>query len=164
MNTDVLSGVVLLVIAGLYYWLAGSIPDSTLSDEVGATGLPYALTYALAALGLLLVVRSLQAVRRARPVVVEEVEGEEDAEKDARLPRAVGFLLFGAAYVLLIPYVGYIVGIALLIAAITLYEGAAWRWTVPAAAIGGAVLYWAIFVKLLGVSQPAGTLFQGLFS
>ena len=80
-----------------------------------------------------------------------------------RLPRAVGFLLFGAAYVIVLPFVGYVVGTALLIGAVALYEGAARNWVVPAAAIGGGVFYWAIFVKLLGVHQPVGSLFQGLF-
>ncbi len=72
--------------------------------------------------------------------------------------------MFGAAYVLLVPYVGYLIGVALLIASVALYEGAPRRWTVPVAAIGGAIFYWAVFVKLLGVPQPAGILFQGLFS
>jgi len=161
MNKDSLSGLALLVVAGAYYWASRSIADSTLSDEVGATGLPHMLAIALAGLGLILIVQSLLAGRTAKPAGA----GEESEKKEtAALPRAVGFLLFGAAYVLLTPYIGYLMGVALLIGAVALYEGAPRRWTLPAAAIGGAVLYWAIFVKLLGVNQPAGSLLQGLFS
>lgn len=160
MNKDSLSGLVLLALAGAYYWATGAIPDSTLSDEVGAVGLPRALTIALAVLGLILLVRSLLA---PKPVEANRVPAEEDdEEQDARLPRAVGFLLFGAAYVLLLPYIGYFLGVALLIAAVALFEGAPRRWTVPVAALGGALLYWAVFVKLLGVNQPVGLLFGGL--
>lgn len=160
MNKDTMSGLVLLALAAAYYWATGGIADSTLSDEVGAIGLPRALTIALAGLGLILIVRSLFAARPAKAAHA----APEDEEEDARIPRAVGFLLFGAAYVLLLPYVGYLVGVALLIGAVALYEGAPRRWTVPVAAIGGALFYWAVFVKLLGVPQPAGILFQGLFS
>ena len=161
MNKDSLSGLVLLALAGAYYGAGRSIADSTLSDEVGATGLPHMLAIALAGLGLILVVQSLLAARTAKPA--EAGEESEDTET-ATLPRAVGFLLFGAAYVLLVPYIGYLLGVALLIGAVALYERAPRRWTLPAAAIGGAVLYWAIFVKLLGVNQPTGILFQWLSS
>lgn len=155
MNKDALSGLVLILIAGLYYAAAGQIADSTLSDEVGADGLPRMLSIALAGLGLLLVLRSLLAVRRA-----SVPRSEEAAE--ARLPRAVGFLLFGAAYVLALPYLGYLVSVALLLGAIALFERADRPWMVPVVAIGGAVLYWAIFAKLLGVNQPVGSLWKGL--
>ncbi len=59
MNKDSLSGLVLLALAAAYYWATGAIADSTLSDEVGAIGLPRVLTVALAGLGLILIVRSL---------------------------------------------------------------------------------------------------------
>jgi hypothetical protein len=163
MNKDSLSGLVLLALAAAYYWATGAIADSTLSDEVGAIGLPLVLAVALAGLGLILIVRSLLAAKPAKTAHATG-DADDDEEKDAKFPRAIGFLMFGAAYVLLVPYVGYLIGVALLIASVALYEGAPRRWTVPVAAIGGAILYWAVFVKLLGVPQPAGILFQGLFS
>ena len=159
MNKDALSGLVLLLIAGLYYAATGQIADSTLSDEVGAGGLPQVLSIALAGLGLLLFVRALLAARSAAPP-----KPAESTDGDARLPRAVGLLLFGAAYVLVLPYLGYIASIALLIGAIALFERAERPWAVPAVAIGGAVFYWAIFVKLLGVNQPVGSLWRSLLS
>lgn len=156
MNKDGLSGAVLLALAAAYYWASRAILDSTLSDEVGATGLPHLLTLALAGLGVILFVRSLLTVQ---PV---GAEAEQDRDERATLPRAIGFLLFGVGYVVIVRYVGYVIGVALLIATVALYEGAPRRWTVPVAAIGGALLYWAIFVKLLGVNQPVGMIFRGL--
>ena len=161
MNKDVLSGLILLVIAGLYFAATGQIADSTLADEVGAAGLPRVLSFALAGLGLVLLVRSLIAARSA-PVL--EAGGAEDKDEDARLPRAIGFLLFGAAYVMVLPVLGYLLSTALLIGAIALFERTERPWAVPVIALGGSALYWAIFVKLLGVNQPVGSLWRGLLS
>ncbi|MEK1886196.1 MAG: tripartite tricarboxylate transporter TctB family protein [Phyllobacterium sp.] len=157
MQKDILSGAVLFAVAGLYYVWSSEIADSTLSDEVGAAGLPHALAAVLAILGLLLIGRTLLGARSRRATIA----GDED-DGNARLPRAIGFLLFGAAYVALLPFVGYVAGTALLIGGVALYEGARRNWVVLAASIGGGVLYWAVFVKLLGVHQPVGALFQGL--
>jgi hypothetical protein len=158
MSKDLISGVVLLAISGTYYAWSGGIADSTLSDEVGATGLPHVLSFVLAILAVLLIVRAI-LVSRARTAIATGA----DEGSDARLPRAIGFLLLGAVYVFVLPFIGYVAGTALLIAAVALYEGAPRNWVVLAAAGGGAVLYWALFVKLLGVHQPVGSLFQGLF-
>lgn len=160
MNRDGWSGIVLLMLAGAYYWASGAISDSTLEDEVGAVGLPHALALALALLGLILAVRGVLAARAAHAAA----GSPDDEERDAHLPRALGLLALGAGYVLALPYLGYFVSVALLIGAVALYEGAPRRWTVPVAALGGALLYWAVFVKLLGVNQPVGTLFQGFLS
>jgi len=160
MQKDLLSGAALLVVATIYYTWSGQIADSTLSDEVGAAGLPHALAVVLAILGVLLIGRTLLAARAQRAAA----SGASDDEHDnAGLPRAIGFLLFGAAYVALLPFVGYVVATALLIGGVAVYEGAPRNWVVPAAAIGGGIFYWAVFVKLLGVHQPMGTLFQGIF-
>lgn len=159
MSKDLTSGVVLLAIAGTYYTWSTQIADSTLSDEVGAGGLPQVLSVILAILAVILIARAL-LVARLRTAAAA---GSDDEDDNARLPRAIGFLLFGAAYIFLLPFVGYIIATALMIGAIALYEGAPRTWVVVAAAIGGGVFYWAVFVKLLGVHQPMGLIFQGLF-
>ena len=161
MNKDLLSGAALLVIAGTYYTWTSYIADSTLSDEVGAGGLPRALAVVLALLGVILIARTLLVARAAAPTAA--APADDDEEEQASLPRGIGFLLIGAAYVALLPFVGYILATALMIAAVALYEGAPRTWVIPAAATGGGVLYWAIFVKLLDVHQPMGSIFQGLF-
>lgn len=164
MNKDLLSGAALLAVAGTYYTWSTQIADSTLSDEIGADGLPKVLSVILAILAVCLIGRALLAAR-LRPATAAAGKADEEEEDDnAAMPRALGFLAFGAAYVLLLPFVGYIIATALLIGAIAIYEGAPRRsWIVPAAAIGGGLFYWAIFVKLLGVNQPIGSIFQGLF-
>ena len=158
MNKDFISGVVLLAVSGTYYTWSSEIADSTLSDEVGATGLPHMLSVILAILAVLLMARAM-LTRRVRTAAAADA----DDEGDAGLPRAIGFLLLGAVYVFVLPFIGYVAGTALLIGAVALYEGAPRNWVVVAAAVGGAVFYWAIFVKLLGVHQPVGSFFQGMF-
>jgi hypothetical protein len=158
MNKDLISGVVLLAIAGTYYTWSTQIADSTLTDEVGAGGLPQVLSGILAILAVILIARAL-LVARLRTAAAA---GSDDEDDSAGLPRAVGLLLFGAAYIFLLPFVGYIIATALMIGAIALYEGAPRTWVVVAAAIGGGVFYWAVFVKLLGVHQPMGLIFRGL--
>ena len=53
-------------------------------------------------------------------------------------------------------YVG--LAVVLLIIAVATYEGVRPGWQPLAIAAGGAGLYWAIFIKLLGTAQPAGVL------
>ena len=162
MKRDFLSGGVLVALAAAYYIASGSIAESTLSDEIGATGLPRLLAMLLALIGLALIARTALVALAARRAGVPVAPAEE--EDGAPLPRAIGLLLIGGAYVVLLPFVGYFLAVALLIAGVALYEGAARSWVLPTAALGGATLYWAIFVKLLSVHQPAGTLFQGWLS
>ncbi|MDQ0305081.1 tripartite tricarboxylate transporter TctB family protein [Ancylobacter polymorphus] len=162
MKRDFLSGGVLIALAAAYYIATGTIAESTLSDEIGATGLPRLLAMLLAFIGLALIARTAFVALAARRANVPQIPAEE--EEGAPLPRAVGLLLIGGAYVLLLPFLGYFLSVALLIGAVAFYEGAARSWVLPTAALGGATLYWAIFVKLLGVHQPAGSLFQGWLS
>jgi hypothetical protein len=162
MKRDFLSGGVLIALAAAYYIATGTIAESTLSDEIGATGLPRLLAMLLAFIGLALIARTAFVALAARRANVPQAAADE--EEGAPLPRAVGLLLIGGAYVVLLPFIGYFLSVALLIGAVAFYEGAARSWVLPTAALGGATLYWAIFVKLLGVHQPAGSLFQGWLS
>jgi hypothetical protein len=167
MNKDLLGGFGLLVVAGAYYLGIGSIADSTLSDEVGAAGLPRMLALFLAVIAVAIMARAVlagRAVAAANSVPTADADEEDDDEASATLPRAIGLLLFGAAYVAILPFAGYLLSITLLIAGIALYEGAARSWKMPVIALGGAVFYWAVFVKLLGVHQPAGLFFSGWLS
>lgn len=158
---DLAGGIAVLVIAGLYYSAIGGIAESTLSDEVGATGLPRILAIVLAGLGLILTARAVMAgaLSPAPAPAAEAPAPSDDDDETATLPRALGFLAFGAAYVALVPIIGYLPAIALLIGAVALYEGAPRNWKTLAIALGGALLYWGIFVKILGVHQPSGLFF-----
>ncbi len=148
MNKDVLGGTILLALAGAYYWATLRIPDSSLSDEVGAQGLPRILALVLAGVAALIVLRGVIARKQAVSAAVDL------DEKDARPRRALGLLAIAFGYVVVAPLVGYAVALALLIAAVAVYEGVALSWRVAAVAAGGAIVFWVLFVQLLGVEQP----------
>lgn len=157
---DLAGGLIVLAIAILYYLGIGDIAESSLADDVGAGGLPRILAFALAGFGAVLVARAIiegALARTPKPAAIVTQPGDDDPI--APLPRALGFLGFGAAYVVLVPIIGYLPAMALLIGAIALFEGAAANWKTALIAMGGAVGYWAIFVKLLGVHQPSGWFF-----
>ena len=160
MNSDIVGGVVLLVFDAAYFWSTQQIQVSMLDDAFGARGLPHVLAVLLAVLALIITFRGIRTARSAAAATGGEgAAGEDGADYEAPLGRALGLLLIGVGYILVLPVVGYPAGIALLIATIALYEGAARNWRIPAAAIFGGVLFWLMFNVLLGVGQPSGWLF-----
>jgi putative tricarboxylic transport membrane protein len=165
MKTDLIGGLVLLALAAAYFAATETIPSSMLDDDFGPRGLPVYLAALLGVLALLLIVRALVGLRaqraQARLNTGAAANDEEEAGDDytASLGRAFGFLLIGAGYLLLLPILGYPVAIAVAIAVIALYEGAARNWRIPVVAIGGGLGFWLLFNGLLGVAQPMGVLF-----
>ncbi len=153
---DVAAGGVLLLVAALYHFETLRISQSSLSDEVGPEGLPRLLAIGLAVVAGLILVRGIAAAVRLRRT---EAAADSGGDHVASLPRALGFVAIGVGYILVAPVVGYVIGAALLIAAVALYEGVAPTWRVAAVAAGAGCLVWAIFVKLLGTEQPAGWFF-----
>jgi hypothetical protein len=154
-NKDVASGVVLLALAAAYHIATRQIPHSSLSDEVGADGLPHLLTALLAPLGALIALRGLIAGRAAArtPARAAPTPADDDAHQST-LRRAFGFLALGVGYMLVAPLVGYAAAAALLIGSVALYEGMAPSWRLAAVACAGGLLFWLLFVVLLGVEQP----------
>ena len=146
MGREMVFGGVTLVLSAAYYWLADRLPTSQLSDLIGPEGLPkiYALT--LAALSLPLIIGAVAGRTRAAPA----------AESRAPLSRVAGMLLMGVAYIVLAPWIGYPIAIAALIAATTYYQGGAFTREAGLVAVSGGVLFWLLFVVLMGIEQPAG--------
>lgn len=147
MNRDLAFGLSGAAIAGGYYWLAASIRQSALADTVGPQGLPKAYALVLALLSLTLMARSLG----------ERRSGAGDGAADrSPIPRVLGMLAMGAAYIALVPWLGYAVTLAGLLLAVTWYlSGAITRATVIVA-VSGATVLWLLFVRLLGIAHPAG--------
>jgi hypothetical protein len=149
-----------LALAVAYYTAADALPQSLLADGVGADGVPKLLAIALALLSVLLVARSLFAGAQRggddrTPTLALPLEG--GGKREGHL-RALGIAALGAAFVALAPFLGYPVALALLLAAATLYYGAAPRPQVALYAAGGAAVLWLVFARVLGVAMPAGLL------
>ena len=153
MSKDILSGGVLLAVAGLYYLGTRQIAHSSLEDGVGADGLPVMLAILLAGLALLLMLRSFIVASRSSGAAAA------DGEYHAKFTRALGLLAIAGGYTVVAPIIGYVPALVLLIAAVALYEGARPSWRLAAVAVLGAGGFWLFFVWLLGVEQPSSLLF-----
>jgi hypothetical protein len=151
-RNDLLAAAILLGIAGAYGWATLQIPSSTLDDGVGPRGFPLVLTAALAMVAIAIAVRALATARVG-------TRDDDAKETEARWPRALGVLAFGALYIPAAAVFGYSLALFLLLVAVPLYEGARFSWRVPAVAAGGAAVFYVLFVVVLGVRQPEGLLF-----
>jgi putative tricarboxylic transport membrane protein len=79
-----------------------------------------------------------------------------NAAQRTALLRAGGMFAIGVLYIAAVPYIGYILAIALLIAATTYYQGGRLSRQTGVVAVGGAVFFWVMFVWLLRIPQPPG--------
>jgi putative tricarboxylic transport membrane protein len=154
---DSFVGLLLLALAAGYYWLTRDIPASSLSDEVGADGLPKVLAVALASISLLIFGKGLIAARSSKTIAVKAVVGEDENEH-ASFTRAIGFVMIGVGYMLLAPLLGFAVGIAGLIVAVAVYERQSLTPKLFAVAAAGGFGFWLVFVRFLGAEQPASAL------
>lgn len=150
MNRDLVFGGATLALAVGYYLLAAQIPESQLSDAVGPQGLPRIYAYLLGGLSLILIVNSVRATspgsRAERP----------KPSAQSRVLRPAGVVAIGAIYIVVVPWLGYIVSLTALIAATTYYQGGGANRRVVFVAVSGALLFWLLFVAILGIQHPAG--------
>ncbi|MCC7425602.1 MAG: tripartite tricarboxylate transporter TctB family protein [Alphaproteobacteria bacterium] len=153
---DLVSGIVMLGVAGLYWIEAGKLEISFLDDEVTVRGFPNLLAYALGLFAIALIVQSVIVLVRHRPPAGESLA---DPETRRRHGMAIGLLAFAVGYVLLAPIIGYVLAATLLIAAAVWWQGARLHWTIIPAALAGAIVLWAVFVRLLGIQLPPGLWF-----
>ena len=142
MPRDLALGLSTLALSIGYFAMTLGIPHSQLSDAIGPQGLPRAYAFVLAALSLILIVRSLRSNVRLH--------------SDPAIWRVVGMLGIGVVYVLAVEWLGYFLSIAGLIVATTYYQGGVVSRHVLIVALAGAVICWLLFVRLMGVSQPPG--------
>ncbi|MBI3049226.1 MAG: tripartite tricarboxylate transporter TctB family protein [Acidobacteria bacterium] len=153
MNRDLALGTSGAVIAGGYYWLAATIPDSALADAVGPQGLPIVYAVVLLLLSLILVARSL---RTANLEPRTQALGSRIPAPGFHLPRVLGMLAIGVVYIAVVPWLGYVVSLAGLLFAVTWYLGGVISRTIAIVAVSGAIVFWLLFVRLLGIAHPTG--------
>lgn len=142
-NRDSLLGLCCLGLAAVYGQAAGEIPVSLLSDAVGPSGVPLVLAGGLGLTGAGLVIRALSG-------------GDGLAEDPRPHLRALGLLAILVCYMLLAPWLGYPLAIALLVGVVALYAGAPLRPALLLVALLAGVGFWLSFEKLLGVAMPHG--------
>ena len=143
MNRDLVFGAICLALAAGYYVMAAAIPESALADTVGPQGLPKTYAVVLGALSLILIVRSSKA-------------GPGSSGRRVPIMRVAGMLVIGIVYLAVVPWTGYILALAGLIAATTYYQGGGVNGRVALVALSGALFFWLLFVAILGIPHPPG--------
>lgn len=151
---------VLFVLAIAYWFGADAIPKSRLGGQVGADGLPKLLAIALAVLSVALAAQTLAYMRKERrmPAVrpaTDEGDGSPDEGWRGHV-RAFGLIAIGAAYLALLPYLGYGVSAALLLMVVSTYTGLKPSWRTLVFAVVGGIAFYLLFVRLLQVPLPGG--------
>jgi putative tricarboxylic transport membrane protein len=150
-RADFALGIAAILLSAAWLHGASRIPDSLLSDAVGAAGLPRAVGWVMAVVGLLLCVRSLRGPAQGEPA---KPQGANAARRHLR---ALGLLAILAGYVVLAPWLGYAATTGLLVAAGAAHAGARGRnlMLIPLAA---AVVFWLLFVVAFGIPMPGSAL------
>jgi putative tricarboxylic transport membrane protein len=157
-NRDLAFGLAALALAIGYYALAAALPDTMLADAVGPQGLPKTYAVVLGVLSLILIAQSIRPGARSPKPDARSPEPEDRRPKTEvqRLWRVAGLLLIGVLYIALVPWLGYVVALAGLLAATTYYQGGRLDRQVALVSGGGALFFWVLFVWVLGIPQPAG--------
>ena len=140
MRRDLACAALGLALAGAYWAAANALPESLLSDAVGADGVPKAFAVLLAVFSALVGIRG--------------VSKKADLEDSPNHLRALGIAVLGFLYVAAASFIGYLVSITLLAGGAALYYGAPRRFGVALFALGTAALLWALFAGLLGIPLP----------
>ena len=152
-NRDLLFGIATLVVAAVYYGLAVTIPQSDLADPVGPQGLPRVYALLLAALSLILIARSL---RRSASNPDSPNPESRIPNPGSGIPRVIGMLLIGVAYIIVLPWFGYLLSVAALITATIYFQGGSINGRSILVALSGAAIFWLLFIWLLRIQYPAG--------
>ena len=150
MGRDLAFGGATLALSVAYYWMAAAIPESQLADAIGPQGLPKTYAVLLAALSLVLIVRAL-GIRDSNPE-----SRAPSPESRSPLWRVAGMLAIGIVYILVAPWLGYLLSIAALILATTYYQGGTVTRQVAVVALSGGIFFYLLFVVMMGIQQPPG--------
>ena len=156
-NRDVWIGIVMLLVAVVYWLEADKIRISPLDGPIGASGLPKSLAYALGALAIILIIRSVVGALATKKAAPSDNAEERPLDVQPHL-RALGLLVIGVGYLLLVSWLGYIITVAALLLAVSLYIGAGFNLRTILIAVIGGVFYHLLFVEFLGIPLPAGQL------
>lgn len=146
-------GCVTLAIAIGYYLLAIQIPQSDITDVIGPQGLPKTYAALLAALSIMLIGRAIAARRAARYEPAIEVAWSQPRRIEWRV---AAMLLIGVVYIAVVPWLGYLLSIAALIASTIYVQRGFLNRASLVVAIGGALVFWVLFVQLLHIAHPPG--------
>ena len=160
-RADFLLGVGAIAVSGAWLYVASGIQESMLSDATGAGGIPRALGYLMAALGLLLCLRSVSFAARAPDATPAgpAPQGSTPGRWKSN-PHVQALILLGilAGYVVLAPYLGYLVATAVLLGVVAAYGGAPLNRNLLLVSAGGGIFLWLSFAWALSIPMQTSVL------
>ena len=157
MNRDIASGLVLFGIAAAYYYGAAILPTSILDTAVSSSTFPKIIGGAGMILSAILIMQGALRLRAA-----DTAGNNMDTADWLRHRKALGLLLIGCGYLIVLELLGYMIALLALIPAIAAYHGVRPGRTLVIVSIAGAALFWLFFVRLLGIHMPPGLLWRAI--
>jgi hypothetical protein len=157
--TSIVTGAIGLAASLSYIVAARGIEDSLLADAVGASGVPVAV-------GILMALTS--AALLAKGVLAKASSKAEPAQEAEVSPLrahalAIGLIAILAGYLVVLPWLGYIVSVGLLAAVVAWFAGGRERTTLIGFAVLTGPVLWFFFDFALKIHMPAG-FWPALFS
>lgn len=161
---DVWIGLLFIAITGFYWRSASAIPISPLDGVVNAAAMPKLFATAMFVFCGILILRALAVewlyVRAARAAAGKSVAARPEAgEKDGTLRdhlRAAGMVGIGVGYLLILPFLGYVISMILLVTVVSVFIGARAGVHTFGVAVAVAVVFYILFVQVLAIPLPAG--------
>jgi putative tricarboxylic transport membrane protein len=153
--TDLLTGIAMLALSGAIFYVTRDYPHGTIAQGMGPAFVPDLLAWCLAALSVLLILKTLIFGKDES----EALQPKPLAErlKDMRKPAAICLLLF--VYIVLLENVGYVIATALFLLAILKLFRASWPMTL-AIGLGLTALVFLVFGVGLHVPLPTAPFWQ----
>jgi putative tricarboxylic transport membrane protein len=153
-KVDRITGALGALLSISYLLYARGIEDSLLADAVGASGVPTGVGMVLLLASVALFCKSWAGAASAG-AQGQEADGEEGGAKHPHR-MALGLLGILAAYVALLPFLGYVVCIGLLVGSVAWLAGARKRLSVLACMVIAGPALWLMFDWALEIHMPVG--------
>ena len=152
-HSDRLTGCLGMAFSSMYIYQASLIEDSLLADAVGVAGVPTAMGYLMLAASLFLFLKSwLKTKQKAE---LSEYATEPGGSEHPHL-KALGLLVILAAFVAIVPALGFVVSIGLFVAVVAYYAGARDAKTLLWCALITGPMLWLSFDYALEIHLPTG--------
>ena len=152
--TTVITGSVGLVFSIAYVLHARSIEDSLLADAVGASGVPVGIGVLMACVCCALLFKAL--IQPRTPQAAATPPTDTQSNPGSAHTKAIGLLAILIAYVVSLPFAGYVISIGLLTFAVAWFAGARNKRVLAGLLFLTGPLLWLLFEALLKVRLPTG--------
>jgi len=176
-RANVIAGVICFALAVFVYWIAGSVPAFTATDNLGGRFFPRLISVMLMIASAGLIITGLlnmeisggsapSAAKSGSEVEAERLRGAAAELKSHRRPRfgpgewrLAGFIAVMAVYTIILPLLGYIVSSVLTFAALIFIAGEHRPIHVGIGAVAITGMLYVLFAVIFNMNVPTASLF-----